>query len=240
MAFIIGKQKVAFGQDFDRMPIWDNTVMGSLVSESKVMGFTMALDTTDFMALFDSMELSIHESEDDDGKDMELGVVDSFSFRITKSLAKSIKAQASILHDQNQGVDDDSETRVSLGLVFDDGRYTAWIEGVVLDNNGEFEDADLALNSGFSVMMGPGEVVVNGSWIEESIASIGLGFQLHVTEDLNIGPEVRYHTCAQNQTVSGMCSAGGDEVIGGVRVMQKFGGGSKKKNKVFLFGNKNK
>lgn len=190
VAFIVGKHQMAFGQNFSAMSMTDegsSAVLGDLTRVDEVFGVTMRLNTN-FFGLIDSVELSAFENE---AGDLDIGDMDNFSVRMNSQITDQISASASYMN-RNDGTDGDREHRASLGFIYDDGTWTAYVEGVGMVNNAKHPDSDWAATVGVSRDMGFGRVSVEYNYIQNSLHQIGVGFQTEITDGLTIGPQVDY------------------------------------------------
>jgi hypothetical protein len=181
VAFVVGKHKIAFGQDFSDMPGSDLGPLHNTAKMDQVMGVTVSLDKLPF---FDLVQISGFETG---AGDLKIGDLDGASIRLTKNITDQIKAQASYMHAGN-GTDDD-EDRVSVGLIYDNGDWTAWIEGIYTNGNSDF---DHGVSGGASKKVGPGRVVVEATYLHDALTQYGVGYKFMVGKNLEFGPEVRY------------------------------------------------
>jgi hypothetical protein len=224
IAFVVGKHEIAFGQNHAGMPMYHNNPVYDLAKQDQVIGFTVALNYNLF-GLVDSVEASVFETE---AGDLSIGDVDGVSIRLTKALSKKITLEVSGMHKGNG--DAEEEQRLSVGLLYRSGSWTAWAEGLYLKNNEAYPDSDFALTGGVSKEMGPGTLTVESTWIQDSLLELGLGYKLYITENVMVGPELRY-------TVYDGDDLGDGELVFGARTEVTFG---KKPAKKYLFGPKKK
>lgn len=224
VAFVVGKHKIAFGQNFTEMPITHENPLEGALKQQDVIGFTVALNYNLF-ELIDTVEFSGFETE---AGDLDIGEFDGAALRLSKSINDKIKAQMSYMHKGNGHSDTlEQEDRVSVGMVYQDGAWTAWIEGVYLRNHPKYQQADLAITGGLAYTRGPGTVAVESTYIQHSLTQLGIGYKLFITKDLTFGPEVRY-TMYEGGSQK-------DALAVGARIVYTFGD-SKKYRKRYLFG----
>jgi len=189
VAFIVGKHRMAFGQDFTKMPLEQLSPLHSSVEIDQVMGFTLALDDK-FFKFLDKIEFSVFESSKGDWSAESL---DSYSIRLTKNIGKKLKVTASYMFRGNSykpGLSTDE--LLSLGFVYKSGLWTAWLEGLGLFESRQFPNSRFALSGGISRRTGPGDLSVEASYIENYLTQIGIGYLLEVTSSFSLGPEIRY------------------------------------------------
>ncbi len=196
VAFILGKHEIAFGQNYSAMSLnseGGSSVLSGLTRENQVFGVTMKLDTN-FFAFLDSVEVSAFENE---AGDLDVGELDNVSVRVRRQLTDLISAQGSYMNRDNgkkpgTTTDADREHRTSLGLIYDDGSWTAYVEGIGMVDNKENPTADWAATAGLARNLDIGRVAVEYNYIEDSLYQIGVGFQTELTDGLTIGPQIDY------------------------------------------------
>jgi len=228
IAFVIGKQPIPFGQRMLKLPMSrPENPTERLTREEEVFGFTVALDYN-FFNLIDKVEMSVFETE---AGDLQIGKVDGASIRLSKQLTEKLKLTMSYMHLGN-GHDKslESEDRGTIGLVYTSGAWTAWVEGIAMTNNRDNPNSDYAVTAGVARKLGPGEIAVEASYIQNSLTQLGLGYRMNVTKNLSIGPEVRY-TWYDDSTHG----ARENELQAGVSAVVKLGSSSDNCGKV-LFG----
>lgn len=174
VAVIVGKHRIAFGQNISEMPMFEhNSPLYNMTRYDEVIGFTVMLQNVPF---FDLVEISKFET----GRgDLDIGEINGSAVRLTKQLTEKIKSEISYMSR-------DSDRTVSLGFVFDDGHWTVWSEGVYRENS------DYGLTIGAAHKLGPGRVMIEGSYLKDSLRQLGIGYELSLQDNVTIGPEVRY------------------------------------------------
>jgi hypothetical protein len=189
MAFVIGKQEIAFGQNFSGLAMNDrgvNSNMSGLTRVDGVVGMTVKLDTN-FFGLIDSVEGSIFENE---SGDLEIGEMNNYSVRMGGDLTENIRMSASYMNRDLGGSDRDQTA--SVGVIYNNGDWTAHVEGIGMIDNNDLADSDLALNTGVAYDMGHGTVAVEYAWIEDSVNELGLSYQREIADGVTVGPQVNY------------------------------------------------
>ena len=175
---------MAFGQNFSGMAMNNqggSAVLGDLTRVDEVFGVTMRLDT-DFFGLIDSVEFSTFENE---AGDLDIGDMDNFAVRVNSQITDQISASASYMN-RNDGTDGDREHRASIGFIYSDGAWNAWVEGIGMVNNTQYPDADFGATVGASRDLGFGTVAVEYNYIQDSLHQIGIGFQTEIADGLTI------------------------------------------------------
>ncbi|MBC7538523.1 MAG: hypothetical protein H7281_06870 [Bacteriovorax sp.] len=217
VAFVIGKQEVAFGFDTTHMPIPKESPLHELTVLNEVIGFTVALDTN--FQLFDKVEASVFETK---GGDMKIGTMDGYAVRLNKDITERLQIKASAMHlgnsqDPELGV----ENRQSIGVIYKtkDNRILIWAEGVHSDNNPLYKESKYAVTTGFSTKMGPGDIAVDATFIPASLKKIGIGYSVNLTKSLVLGAQVNYTHYESNMNL-----ADGPQV--GIQLKYVFGGHS--------------
>ncbi len=207
IAFIIGMQRVAWGQDLQKMPISDNNLFRPLSNDDQkqVVGITMVLEENIFHFL-DKLEVSIFESD----PSLSFGKVDGAAVRFSKTIANNVQTQLSFLHKGN-GHDSRSkaEDRISLGLIYSNGDWTTWIEGIGFQNSNIYKDARYGFSAGAAKKLGArGEVIIEGTWIDRSLKQMGIGYIWKFSKNWSIGPEIRISSHEKNKNSENEFSAG--------------------------------
>jgi hypothetical protein len=227
VALIVGKQPIAFGQNVQAMPIFNNNPMAGLQEIDQVFGFTVDL-TEGLFGIFDRAELSVFETE---ANDLEIGRVDGVSVRLSKMLTNQILLTMSHSEMGNSHLSSGHERRTSVGLIAEstDGFLVGWIEGMYFSNNPQYQNSNFGVTTG--VMMRVHEttdVVVEYTWIEKELQEIAIGAKIALTRNLTVGPEVRYRDYSNGRE---------NELIFGVSATYRFGTSGANRNEQYLFGN---
>lgn len=207
LVFVVGKHEIAFGQDYAGLPNYHNNPVHGAAEYNEVFGFTLRYEMNNF---FDLIELSAFETEK---SDLNIGEINGGSIRLTKELTEKIKAKLSYA---KVG---DEENRASLGFVFEEGKWTTWAEGIYIEGSAKYPDASYMFTGGVKRDLGAGRVIVEGSFVQDTLWQFGVGYELQVADNMTVGPEVRY-TDREN-------GENGWQI--GVRTTIKFGKKSKKK-----------
>ncbi len=222
VAFIVGKQEIPVGMQKSLMP-FDEAGTKNIIREQGVFGLTMRLDYN-FFGLIDSAEVSVFETG---RNDLDIGDVKGVSVKLNKQLTETIKATASYKYRGEAGAGGEDEQTFAIGAVYDDGTWTAYVEGIGMVDNAQYPDSDFAFTVGVARQVGPGQAVVEYNYIDNSMQQIGLGYNMKLTDHLSIGPEVRYN----------MPENGDDNVSFGVRATVDFTS-DRKENENTLLGKK--
>lgn len=185
MAFIVGKHWVAFGANVNKMPTPENSPLFLDGLYDEVFGFTVSLEEVPF---FDLVEVSGFETE---GGDLSIGDYYGASVRLTKDITDKLKAKVSHLHANNEDLDNTNST--SVGLIFADGTWTGWFEGIYLDGSKQYPDSGFGMTTGVSKKFEAGTVAVEIAYIENSLIQYGIGFLFDIVENVQVAPEIRYN-----------------------------------------------
>lgn len=214
IAFVIGKHQVAFGEEIKRMPIYENSPLYNKLFSERVLGFTVRLNYNLFNVV-DGIEASFYQSQQDIGllEDGKFGTYDSVSARIKGQINGGIRYNASFAHVGNNHLGDgQEENKGAVGLIFAksfdkngvaEGPWTAWVNGLVTDKTTNGDDLQFAVTGGASYEVGPGEVVVEATWLQDQSVQLGIGYKmaLYTNDDgtvaATIAPEYR-HTFGLN------------------------------------------
>lgn len=224
VALVIGKQPIAFGQNVQLMPIFNNNPMAGLQEVDEVFGFTVDL-TEGLFGMFDRVELSVFETE---RGDLEIGRIDGASVRVSKMLTDQWLLTLSHAELGNSHLSTGHERRTSVGIIGEttDGYIVGWAEAMYFTNNPQYQNSNFGLTGGIMVRVHEAaSVVVEATWIRKELYEIALGVNVALTQNLTMGPEVRYRNSESN----------GSEVIFGVNVRYTFGTAGRPANENYLF-----
>jgi hypothetical protein len=189
MAFVIGKQEIAFGQNFSGLAMSDrgtNSRMSGISRVDGVVGMTVKLDTN-FFGLIDSVEGSVFENG---SGDLEVGELNNYSVRMGGDLAENIRMSASYMNRDLGGAE--REQTASVGVIYTNGDWTAHVEGIGMIDNNDLADSDLAVNTGLAYDTGHGTVAVEYAWIQDSVKELGLSYETEIADGVSVGPQVNY------------------------------------------------
>ncbi|MDB2447042.1 hypothetical protein N9W79_00285 [bacterium] len=187
VAFIVGKQYIPFGIDNKEMPNFQaDPTYWNITETSGVFGFTVNLENIPF---FDLVEISGFETG---GYDLEVGTVDGASIRLSKQLTDSIKATGSYMHLANDDVLAEMEDRIALGFIFERGVWTTWVEGMHVSGNQAFPDMDFGIVIGAARKLGRGRMIVQGTYLTDTLKQVGFGYKMPVAPNVTVGAEARY------------------------------------------------
>jgi hypothetical protein len=185
VAFIIGKQTIPFGNFQTTPPNFENDPIRAANYQRDVIGFTVALEDVGF---FDLVEASVFETT---ALDLEIGDVDGAAIRVTKDIGEKWKVVASTMYKGNGEAKDD--VRQSVGFLFKDGNWTVWGEGVHMDGNSTYPDSHWAATAGATYQVNANQrVVVYGSYIADALTRISLAYEVQVTKNVYVTPEMAY------------------------------------------------
>lgn len=191
VAFVIGKQEIAFGQAVAAMPSYTKSGLYNTQSVNRVMGLTVRLDER-ILGIIQSVEASIFASKEGSAR------IDSASVRVRGEILEGLQFSASAMHLGNKTLGAGaSEQRYSVGLIYTDstGKWMAWVEGLYhADNNNPnyAQNAHFGVTAGLSHRAGPGDVVAEITWIQNVMTEIGLGYRMYITRNVTVGPELRF------------------------------------------------
>ena len=191
VAFVFGMQEIAFGLDHHGTLMYHSSPMHSNLADpdhGQVVGLTVTLDQKNIFGYFDKLETTIFET---DGS-LNIGAVDGLSLRLSKQLTQKISLETSFLAKGNHGLGMPSETRASIGVVYENGDYTVYSEGILLrSGNPQYPHSNFAFTAGISRKFKRGIVTVESTWIQRSVLDITAGITYKLTKELNIGPQVQ-------------------------------------------------
>jgi len=226
VAIIIGKQPMAFGQNVQAMPLFENNPLADLQEIDEVYGITVDL-TEGLFGIFDQAEVSVFET---DAGDLELGKIDGVSIRLSKMITDQwlVTLSHAELGDNDLG----HERRTSVGLIGEtsDGTLVGWVEGMYFSNNPEYPNSNFALTVGGMMRVHETtDVIVEYNWVEKELHEIGVGVRTALTRSLSIGAEVRYRNYVERD----------NEVVFGIMLTYTFGNSDYTGNENYLFGGNN-
>ena len=230
IAVIVGKQPIAFGQNVQAMPLFQNNPLAGLQEISEVFGVTVDL-TEGLFGIFDQAEVSVFETE---GGDLKLGSIDGVSVRLSKMLTDNWLLTLSHAEMGNGHLDTGHERRTSVGLIGEsmDGNLVGWVEGMYFSNNPEHPKADFAITVGGMVKVHETtDVIVEYNYVEKELHQIAVGARTGLTENLTLGVEVRYNNYVDERD---------DEFVIGANLNYAFGSSSRPVNEHYIFGDKDK
>jgi hypothetical protein len=189
VAFIVGKQAMAFGQNVSGMAITSssaNTNMSGVSKIKEVIGMTVKMDVN-FFSLFDTLETSVFESG---SGDLEIGEMNNMSIRLGGDLTENLRITTSVMsRDQGQG----REQSGSIGFVYKNGDWTAHTEALGIVNNNSINETKFAVNTGLIYKLSSkSKVAVEYTWIEDSVNELGLAYKIQATDNISVGPQVIY------------------------------------------------
>lgn len=194
-AILVGKGEVPFAQNYSAMPMHDDLGVGQ--SQLKIDQKYMVAIKLDARTLkfIDSLEASVFET--DNARDLDLGTVDGASVRIGKKLWKNLKVTGSYAYLGNDDNFADEEHRVSLGVIYEDGNWAAWAEGMLVQSDTFFRPEWVAL-AGVAYQWGIVQVAAEyqrADFDTNAINSIGLGANIAVAPGVKLGPQANYYFC---------------------------------------------
>lgn len=227
IAIIIGKQPMAFGQNVQAMPFFENNPLADLQEIKEVYGITVDL-TEGLFGIFDQAEVSVFET----GKgDLELGKVDGVSIRLSKMITDQWLVTLSHADLGNDGQSTGRERRTSVGLIGEtsDGTLVGWVEGMYFSNSPEYQNSNFAITVGGMMRVHETtDIIVEYNWVEKELQEIGVGVRTALTSNLSIGAEVRYRNYVERD----------NEVVFGIMLTYTFGNSDYSGNENYLFGGK--
>lgn len=184
----VGKQTIAFGQNYTEMPMFKDGLLYNLSKNDEVIGMTIALPVN-FMKIVDEVAISLYEAG---AGDLRIADEHGASIKLSKQLSDRLKAQVSYMIQEN-AAGGDNEQRASVGFVFTskDGSWTVWAEGVMTKANPIVGDTWGATVGG-SYKVGPGAVVVEYSYLDGQAHEIAVAYNLPVGRNLVLSPELRH------------------------------------------------
>ncbi len=188
IAFIIGKQSVAFGQTLMKLPNAGSDPSIAVSSYDQVIGLTVSLEKVGF---FDLVDASVFETGQGD---LKIGTFDGGAIRLTKKLSDKLKFQVSAMH-AGKGSSPD-EDRQSVGFVFKDGGWTFWAQGIHMAGNSYFPNSNWSAIVGGEYKWENQRIVVQAWYLSEGFTSVSIGYSVEVSQDVFLSPEVRYITRA--------------------------------------------
>lgn len=193
VAVLIGKQAAAFGQQASRLPMFKDNLLYDLTRHEQVIGVSMKLEARFLEQVLGSLEVSVFENSQND---LKIGDAAGASIRLSKAITSKLKATASamaIAKDNNYNWSD-AEKRLSLGVVYDNGKgsWKTYAEGVVFEGNTKYPNSNYGFQIGRAKQVGRGEVVIEFSYLENVAKELAFAYNMPVGKNLVISPELRH------------------------------------------------
>lgn len=233
IAVVVGKHEIAFGQELRKMPVFENSPLYNKLFQERVMGFTVKLNY-ELMNAIDEIAVSAFSSNQDANNTLgDITNIDSVSARIKGRILKdgSLGYRASYMYLGNEETDGVAENRGTVGLVYaTESGWGASIDGLVTDKTTNGDEYQYAIRGDISKEVGPGEVVVEATYVQDDVLQLGIGYNLYLTQNTTIGAEVRYSDYDSNST-----SGNEDGFTVGASLEAGFGGVEQQRQKT-LFG----
>lgn len=194
VAVVLGKHAMAFGQQASELPMYQDNLLYNLGKKEDVIGVTVKLEKAALAGILDSLEVSAFEAGEEDLKIANYG---GLAIRMSKNLTQQLKATGSamVIGQDNNYVWSDAEKRAALGFVYSGakGNWKAYAEGIYFEGNAANPNKNWGATAGVAVKAGPGDVVVEYSYLEATAHQIAAAYNLPVGRNLVISPEVRHN-----------------------------------------------
>ena len=220
IAFLIGKQKIPFGQvdrDGDPLTFMPFNQEGGLYSATnlpRVQGITVQLGTN-VLNLVKSVEVAIFEAPRDDfGVGNRAGV--AARVKSKPIFNEKVSLTASAMHLSDDGFSTAGEQRYSLGAVYENGDWTAYVEGVGFVNSKDHPGTNIGATIGVAKRVGPGRLALEHTYMPKLYRRLAIGYMVPIGDNFELGPEIMY---SWNDQSTGK----GDELIVGARLTYKSG-----------------
>ncbi len=224
IAIVVGKSGIPFGaQDYSHMPIFENS---SLVDSTDTSHMVIAVKL-DFENLFcDSEEFAFYNPEEDVLKP---GGMNSLAFRCNKQLSDNINLQVSAKHDSKYTVHEKEEvetsaarTQYSAGIVYDNEIDSAWLQAFFSQNGLAPSAGSLGAVLGVAhrfIKYGKdfGEIAIEGTFLKGN-AQLGVGYTYPLTENISVGPELRFIRVTDKESAEDQDLQEGDSAVAGMRL----------------------
>jgi len=197
-----GKHQMAFGQRIAELPMFKDSLLYKLNTESEMIGLTLALPTN-FLKIVDEVAISLYETG---AGDFKISDDKAVSIKLSKRLTQQVEMQISALMKEHGSAD--KETRASIGFVYTtaEGNMRIWAQGLVVDHNPDYAGRRYGATLGAARKLGSGVVVIEASVLEDVAKEVAVGYHMPVGSFLVLSPEVRYvmHESGDNETVAGI------------------------------------
>ncbi len=186
---LFGKHQMAYAEQLAMMAIPENDQRFALANESEMIGLTVQIPKDSLSIVgqaIDQLEVSIFETGSGDfAVSGDMGA----SIRATKQLSDRLTTTISALMKQQAG-DDEYRAAVSVAYAADNG-FTYYAEGQWLHNSPTYPDAAYAVTAGVTKEVGPGLLVLQGSYVENYGGELGASYHLPITPNVTFAPEIR-------------------------------------------------
>ena len=186
----LGKHEVAYGQNYEGMVVFNENPLDEINHFNKVIGLTFKVEPSFFEGL--ALEVSGFETQ---AGDLSIGPFNGVSARVTQKLTDQFKLSLSGMHRGNgyEGHEDPDDYG-SVGLIYEsrDGKYVAWGEVLGFANSAEYPESRWGTSLGALRNIGPGQVIIEATAVDQALRQVGVGAKLHLTERTSIGAELRY------------------------------------------------
>jgi hypothetical protein len=205
VAFIFGKQNMAFSQQFFPMPFWVDGALYNLQVKNQVIGLTVRMDKQTLLNIFDKAELSWFENKP---KDLSIGTMDGISLRLTKQLLKELQLTLSSFYAGNDYLPQEfhGETRQAVGLIYKNKADTVnvYAEGMYFEHNQKYPNSDFGLTAGVVFRVDKITTVnLEYSLINDYLQQFAVAYRIALTKNISFAPEIMYwkynHETAKNQ-----------------------------------------
>ena len=195
VAFIVGKHEMAFGQNFSKLAMTNrgaNERMVEATRKDEVMGITVQLPTN-FFGMINSIEASVFENG---AGDLEIGEMNNVSIRVKGDLTDSVEFTASYMNEEDGS---DRKQTAALGMIYTNGDWTAYVEGVGFIDNDDLSDTTFAFHAGAAYDLGHGVVAVEYTWIEDSLSELSVSYETEIANGVTVGPQGTYVMSGDNE-----------------------------------------
>jgi hypothetical protein len=193
VAIIVGKQPIPFANvdDLKKLGEFDDDELSSIEDIKEVFGISLRLTPNILNSIF-KIDLSVFESK---SRDLEIGSVDSFSVRLTKSVTDNTEISFSHARLGNKDNKDlKTEERSVVGIITrtNGDLFTGWIHGIHVKNNPQFPDAKYGLSMGVFVQSPVGSIIAEYNWLSNTFHELGIGLNFDLFKNLGAGVSTRY------------------------------------------------
>lgn len=182
VAMIVGKHRMAFGQNAQKMPVHNESPLANLQEIEEVVGLTLRLEN----GFLGTIEASFFETE---AGDLGIGDETGMSIRLSRALTDRISASVSYASMTNQ--DGSEEDRLSVGVIARvNDQIVAYAEAINSDD-GSSDYWAFTLGAEYTIDA-KNSVNVEFNTIEDELDQYGIAFSHKLSESTTVSLGLRH------------------------------------------------
>lgn len=182
VAMIVGKHRMAFGQNYQNMPVHNESPLSNLQEIEEVVGLTLKLNH----GVLGQIEASFFETE---AGDLGIGDETGYSIRLSRALTDKISASVSYASMTNQ--DGSEEDRMSVGIVARvNDQIVAYAEAINSDD-GSSDYWAFTLGAAYE-LDAKNSISVEYNTLEDELDQFGIAFSHKLSESTTVSLGLRH------------------------------------------------